>query len=106
MTYTIFMSAPIGPRDLGLLSSFVAMRQGGRAATLREGPGAFLPPSLGFGRIAGTGRLAPVDGRTRLMTDILDHTASPPPELIYRKRLSLRRDLRELWQSRELIRTL
>jgi ABC-type polysaccharide/polyol phosphate export permease len=40
------------------------------------------------------------------MTDILDHTASPPPELIYRKRLSLRRDLRELWQSRELIRTL
>jgi ABC-type polysaccharide/polyol phosphate export permease len=40
------------------------------------------------------------------MTDILDHPASPPPELIYRKRLSLRRDLREFWQSRELIRTL
>lgn len=40
------------------------------------------------------------------MTDILDHTAAPPPELIYRKTLSLRRDLRELWESRELIRTL
>jgi ABC-2 type transport system permease protein/lipopolysaccharide transport system permease protein len=40
------------------------------------------------------------------MTDILDHPASPPAELIYRKRLSLRRDLRDLWESRELIRTL
>jgi ABC-2 type transport system permease protein/lipopolysaccharide transport system permease protein len=40
------------------------------------------------------------------MTDILDLPASPPAELIYRKRLSLRRDLRDLWQSRALIRTL
>jgi ABC-2 type transport system permease protein/lipopolysaccharide transport system permease protein len=40
------------------------------------------------------------------MTDILEHTPGPPPELIYRKSLSLRRDLRELWESRELIRTL
>jgi ABC-2 type transport system permease protein/lipopolysaccharide transport system permease protein len=40
------------------------------------------------------------------MTDILDQTPGPPPELVYRKRLSVRRDLRELWESRELIRTL
>jgi ABC-2 type transport system permease protein/lipopolysaccharide transport system permease protein len=40
------------------------------------------------------------------MTDILDHKASPPPELLYRHRLSVRRDLLDLWRSRELIRTL
>jgi ABC-type polysaccharide/polyol phosphate export permease len=40
------------------------------------------------------------------MTDILDHTASPPPELLYRHRASFARDLRDLWRSRELIRTL
>ena len=40
------------------------------------------------------------------MTDILDHKTSPPPELLYRHRLSVRRDLRDLWKSRELVRTL
>jgi ABC-type polysaccharide/polyol phosphate export permease len=40
------------------------------------------------------------------MTDILDHKTSPPPELLYRHRLNVRRDLRDLWRSRALVRTL
>ncbi len=40
------------------------------------------------------------------MTDILDHKTSPPPELLYRHRLNVRRDLRDLWRSRRLVRTL
>ena len=40
------------------------------------------------------------------MTDILDHTTSPPPELLYRNRLNVRRDLRDLWGNRRLVRTL
>jgi ABC-2 type transport system permease protein/lipopolysaccharide transport system permease protein len=40
------------------------------------------------------------------MTDTLDHKASPPPELLYRHRASVGRDLRDLWRNRELIRTL
>ena len=40
------------------------------------------------------------------MTDILDHTTSPPPELLYRYRLNVRRDLRDLWGNRRLVRTL
>jgi len=40
------------------------------------------------------------------MTDILDHKTSPPPELLYRNRLNVRRDLRDLWGNRRLVRTL
>jgi ABC-type polysaccharide/polyol phosphate export permease len=40
------------------------------------------------------------------MTDILDHKTSPPPELLYRHRLNVRRDLLDLWRNRRLVRTL
>jgi len=40
------------------------------------------------------------------MTDILDHKTSPPPELLYRHRLNVRRDLLDLWRNRALVRTL
>ncbi len=40
------------------------------------------------------------------VTSIAEAPTGPPPDLLFRRRLRLRQSLRELWRSRELIRTL